>query len=256
MQDAIDIHTHPILYGKGASHGEIGRLVADSRARGIQRMVVLGDVLVFGLSPDAPQIEHINRQTAQLMAWHPDFFIGLCHVNPTLGEAHVASEAERCIAAGGFRGFKLEQTNNARDACMRHVMKIAARLGVPVLQHTWSMTNQSGRRTNSDPEDTVLLAKRYPDVQVIMAHLTGVGFRGVLEAKGVDNLVVDTSGGFPEAEILEYAIEHLGADRIAYGSDLPIREPGVTLGRVTGSRVSRSDLRKILLTNAQRILKL
>jgi predicted TIM-barrel fold metal-dependent hydrolase len=72
----------------------------------------------------------------------------------------------------------------------------------------------------------------------------------------VDNLVVDTSGGFPENGILDYALEHLGADHIVYGSDLPIRESSVTLGRIRGTPMSSTDLAKILYGNARRILKL
>ena len=112
------------------------------------------------------------------------------------------------------------------------------------------------RHLHSDPEDTALLARRHPNVQVIMAHLTGCGYRGVLEAKGIDNLVVDTSGGFPESGILDYALEHLGPDHIVYGSDLPIRETSVTLHRTLAGAMSPSELAKVLHGNTRRLLKL
>jgi hypothetical protein len=139
---------------------------------------------------------------------------------------------------------------------MKPVMRAAEKWGVPVLQHTWSMTNIRKRNLHSDPEDTAALARRHPNVQVIMAHLTGCGYRGVLEAKGVDNLVVDTSGGYPEAAILDFALEHLGADHVVYGSDLPIRETAITLARITGTAMSADERAKILYGNARRILKL
>jgi predicted TIM-barrel fold metal-dependent hydrolase len=85
---------------------------------------------------------------------------------------------------------------------------------------------------------------------------TGCGYRGILEAKGIDNLVVDTSGGYPEAGILDYALEHLGADHVVYGSDLPIRETSVTLNRILGTRMSDTAREKILHDNAARLLKL
>lgn len=253
---AIDIHTHPVFCRAGRRLTDVARLVADSRARGIVRMVALGDVFAYGSTPNARQLERINDETAGIVRAHPDFFIGFCYLNPKLGERAVVREIERCVSGHGFRGLKLELANNARDACMRPVMREAARLGVPVLQHSWRTPPGRARLSQSDPEDTAWLARRYPNVQVIMAHLTGCGFRGVLEARGVDNLVVDTSGAFPEAEILEYAVEQLGASRVVYGSDLPIREPAVTLGRVLGSRLSANDRAKVLFDNAARILRL
>lgn len=76
----------------------------------------------------------------------------------------------------------------------------------------------------TDPEHTALFARRNPDVKVIMAHLNGCGHRGVIAVKALPNVWVDTSGAYPMDGILEYAVEHLGAERVLYGSDIPIRE--------------------------------
>lgn len=252
---AIDIHTHPVFFGTGHSRREANAFAAYGESNGIGHMIALGDVLVFGKNPTAKQISIINDQTADLIRWRPDYYTGFCALNPTLGEKPVMREVERCVALG-FRGIKLEISNNARDACMKPVMRAAEQWDIAVLQHSWSMTNIHQRRYHSDPEDTCLLARRHPNVRVIMAHLTGCGYRGVLEAKGVDNLVVDTSGGYPEAGILDYALEQLGADHIVYGSDLPIRETPVTLGRTLGTAMSESEREKILHLNTRRILKL
>jgi predicted TIM-barrel fold metal-dependent hydrolase len=93
-------------------------------------------------------------------------------------------------------------------------------------------------------------------VKVIMAHLTGIGFRGVLEAKGLPNLYIDTSGGYPEEYLLEFAAEHIGADHILYGSDVPIRENSCTIGRIIGTKLSAADKHRILFGNAARLLNL
>ena len=253
---AIDIHTHPVFFGKGCTRAAADRFAALGLAQGVRRMVSLGDVLVFGARPNESQVRKINDQTLKLMRWRPDYYIGFCALNPRLGERAVRKEVDRCVGGLGFRGLKLEISNNAREACMKPVMRAAEKWGVPVLQHTWSMTNIRQRHMHSDPEDTALLARRHPNVEVIMAHLTGCGYRGVLEAKGIDNLVVDTSGGFPESGILDYALEHLGADHIVYGSDLPIRESGVTLQRTLASAMSPAEREKVLYGNARRLLKL
>jgi len=252
----IDIHSHPVFMGEGRKRSEVNRWVARARRFGIEAMVALGDVLVHGDRPDANQIRKINEETARIVSWAPEFFHGFCYLNPTLGERAVLSEVDRWVGQSGFKGLKLEIANNARDRCMAPVMRAAESHDVPVLQHTWSMTKIRKRSQHSDPEDTCLLARRFPNTRVIMAHLTGCGYRGVLAARGIDNLWVDTSGGTPEAGIVEYAVSNLGAKRVLYGSDAPIRDLPVAIGQVAGAQLRMSDKQAVFYENAAALLKL
>ena len=252
---AIDVHTHPILREDHRGRAGAGQLLARARAHGIEHVVALGDVLAHGRSPTEAQIRRTNDDTAWLMANYRGFVTGFCYLNPMLGERAVWREVERCVARG-FRGIKLEIANNARDACMQPVMAAAERHGLVVLQHAWSMTKIRQRSFHTDPEDAATLARRFPNVWIIMAHLTGCGVRGVLAVKACDNLVVDTSGAAPEAGIVEFAVEHLGADRVLYGSDVPVRDFGVALARITGSRLDATTKKKILRDNARVLLRL
>jgi len=251
----IDVHTHPIL--RDDRRGWLGaqELIARARAHVIEHLVVLGDVLAYGRSPTEDQIRKINDDTFRLMRAYPGDVTGFCHLNPTLGEKAVRQEIERCVARG-FRGLKLEIANNARDACMRPLMEAAQAHGLVVLQHAWSMTKIRQRSFHTDPEDVGTLARRFPEVRIIMAHLTGCGPRGVLAVKDCPNVWVDTSGAAPEAGIVEYAVEQLGAERILYGSDVPIRDFGVAIARITGSRLDAATKRKILHDNARTLLQL
>jgi predicted TIM-barrel fold metal-dependent hydrolase len=251
----IDVHTHPIFRQDERGVAGAAQLIRRARAHGIERIVALGDVLAFGRLPTEAQVRRINDETAELMQAYPDFVTAFCHLNPTLGERAVRREVARC-AARGFRGLKLEIANNARDACMRPLMEEAEARGLVVLQHAWSMTKIRERRFHTDPEDVATLAGRFPKVRIIMAHLTGCGVRGVLAVKGCDNVFVDTSGAAPEAGIVEYAVERLGAERVLYGSDAPIRDFGVAIARVTGSRLTAREQRMILHDNARALLRL
>lgn len=253
---AIDIHTHPILKDDNRGRTGADELIARARAHGIRHIVVLGDVLVYGRSPTEAQLRKINNDTFWLMQRYPGFVTGFCYLNPTLGERAVRRESERCVARG-FRGLgELEIANNARDACMAPLMREAERHSLIVLQHAWSMTKIRQRSFHTDPEDVATLARRFPNVRIIMAHLTGCGVRGVLAVKDCPNVVVDTSGAAPEAGIIEFAVEQLGADRVLYGSDAPIRDFGVCLARITGSRLDAATKRKILHDNARDLLGL
>lgn len=252
----IDVHTHPIMNHRGRKVPELKRLMAYGRRCGIEHMIVLGDVLVFGAQPNAEQLRFINDDNLRIARLFPEYFTAFVYLNPRLGEKATMQEAERCASHPGVRGIKLEIANNSAHPVMRHVAKAARTFGLPVLQHSWSTTNIKNRVAQSDPVDTASFARRNPDVTVIMAHLTGIGFRGVLEAQGLPNLYVDTSGGFPESGLIEFAVEHLGADHVLYGSDLPIRENTVTIERIRGAKISAADQRKLLFGNTRRLLKL
>jgi hypothetical protein len=139
---------------------------------------------------------------------------------------------------------------------MRPLMEAAQQHQLLVLQHAWSMTKIGERAFHTDPEDVATLARRFPRVRIIMAHLTGCGVRGVQAVKSCRNVVVDTSGAAPEAGIVEYAVAQLGADRVVYGSDAPIRDFGVAIARITGSRLDATAQRKILHDNAAALLAL
>ncbi|PTX94490.1 amidohydrolase family protein [Opitutus sp. ER46] len=251
----IDVHTHPIMQENFCGRAEVGGVIARAKALGIVHLVALGDVLVDGRLPNEAQVRRVNDDTAWLMQAYPGFVTGFCYLNPVLGERAVRREVERCRALG-FRGIKLEIANNARDACMRPVMAAAAEHDLVVLQHAWSMTKIRQRRFHTDPEDVATLARRHPEVRIIMAHLTGCGVRGVLAVKSLPNVWVDTSGAAPESGIVEYAVEQLGAGRILYGSDVPVRDFAVAIARVTGSALSAAEQRRILHDNARELLRL
>jgi len=253
----IDVHTHPIFFGQGRKESEINQLVAHGRSHGVERMIALGDVLRYGARPDAAQLIKLNNETGRLQKLHPGYFIGFCYLNPLLGEKAVMMEAERCVTKFGFKGIKLEIANNASDPCMKHIIKAARTFQIPVLQHSWSSTNFGPElKDHSDPDDTAALARKYPDVNIIMAHLVGIGFRGVIAAKGLNNLYVDISGAFPEAGLIEYAVEHLGAERVLFGTDLPIRDTSVKIGSVLGTNLSAAAKHNILFANTARLLNL
>ena len=255
----FDIHTHPILRREGCGQAAVRRLIRESRELGITRMNILGDVAHNGPCQTAEQVTFINEESARLQAEHPDFFTFFCYLNPTLGEKAVMSEVERCVTQHRAKGIKLEAANHAADPCMSHVAKAARTFDIVVLQHSWSTdTNKlsKGPKVQTDPDHTALFARRNPDVKIIMAHLYGCGHRGVIAVKTLPNVWVDTSGAYPIDCILEYAVEHLGAERVLYGSDIPIRESRVKIGHVLGARISAADKNKILYDNAAKLLGL
>jgi len=162
---------------------------------------------------------------------------------------------DRCIGDFGMKGIKLWIAVNARDARLDAVMAGARRHNLPVLHHAWYKA--TGYVYNeSTPADVRDLALRFPDVPIIMAHLNGCGVRGVLDIQDLPNVYIDTSGSQPDAGFTEFAVEQLGAERILFSSDAPIRDYAVQLTKVTGAKISDANRQQILGQNAARLLKL
>ncbi|MEC8933001.1 MAG: amidohydrolase family protein, partial [Candidatus Latescibacterota bacterium] len=78
--------------------------------------------------------------------------------------------------------------------------------------------------------------------------------RGVEEVVDCDNVYVDTSGGDPEWGMTELAVERLGAHRVVFGSDAPIRHFGVSLAKVLGADLDEAQKERILWANLRSIL--
>ncbi len=111
-------------------------------------------------------------------------------------------------------------------------------------------------KTESNGADIAALACRHPDARIIMAHMTGIGRRGVQDVEELPNVYVDTSGGWYDSEMVEYAVRHMGAERVLFGSDYPGRDYAPQIGRVLGTNLSEKDKEKVLWRNAVSVLKL
>jgi len=224
--------------------------------QGVKKVVALGNLVsVGGANPTEADIRTINSNTLNAMKAHPDFFIGFCYLNPAHPPEFSLAAIERCVVQGGMRGLKFWVAVKATDQRHDPLFARAQELNIPVLYHAWYKAFDQGPG-ESTPAEVADLARRFPKVTLVMAHLTGGQERGVHDISACPNVLIDTSGGQPEAGLVEYAVEQLGAERVIYGSDWPVRDFAVQVARVTSARISESDRELILFKNAQRILKL
>ncbi|HJN15929.1 MAG TPA: amidohydrolase family protein [Armatimonadota bacterium] len=246
----VDVHTHPQWEQPFEQMAHVLRL-ADKV--GIGRIVVLGGNLGFGYQPIAEQVMAINDLTMRLVDRWPGRLIGFCRLNAGLDDAVVEREVERCIRDGNLRGIKLAVWPNARSAELDATMHLAQAMGLPVLHHCWYKTTCK-YEGESDPTDMAHLAARFPEVRIVVAHLTAAGMRGVQDIRPYPNLAIDTSGSQCFSGIVEYAVSVLGADRILFGSDIPGRGFSAQLGRIYGASIGEADKAKVLYGNAERLL--
>ena len=152
-------------------------------------------------------------------------------------------------------GIKLHVHVNARDKRLDSVMELAVQYDVPVIYHCWYKSVDQ-KPNESTPADIADLARRHPGAGIVMAHLIGCGARGVLDVKALPNVYVDTSGSQPESVTTEYAVRHLGVERVIYGSDFPGRDYATQMARITGADLTQREKEQILGDNAVRLFKI
>jgi hypothetical protein len=244
----IDSHIHARINAKPS----IETILGFSEHCQIDRLVILGDVLKFGFFPSPDQIKQINNHSIDLIKRYPEKLYGLCFLSPEHPSVFIEEEIKRCKKAG-LIGIKLEASVNCRDHRLTPLMQTASDLSLPVLHHSWYKTDKINP-AESDPADIAYLAARFPNVTIIMAHLTAVGIRGVFDIQKHKNVYVDTSGAQPFSGAIEFAVDYLGADRILYGSDAHYRDFTAQLGRIYGANITDEEREKILYSNAKKIL--
>lgn len=247
----IDSHVHAKQVDPWRSDDPVADLATDATRVGISTMITsvlgLGSYLA---TPTADDLVVANGWASEIVAGNAGF-AGLVYCSPD----HVDVSLElmrRHIAEGPFVGIKLWIARKASDPALDPIVSYAAELGVPVLQHAWYKT-VGQLPGESTPADVAHLAARHPDATIQMAHLSGCGERGVLDIADLPNVVVDTCGGDPEDGMVDFALEHLGAERILYGSDAPGRDFGVQLSRVLAAGLDDDQLRAVLAGNARRL---
>ena len=252
----LDCHVHPLdcfgLYKVQNPEEDAERLVASARRSGIVRMVLFS---LHRLTPREPTMDQCREANDWAMAMTeacPDVFLPFCYVNPMYPSQSV-DEIERCVGEGKMCGVKLWVARKATDRGLDPILEKATSLDVPVLQHAWikTMGNLEGE---SFPADVANLGMRHPDAKIIMAHLNGIGLRGIEDICETPNVAVDVSGGDPESNLVEIAVERLGHERVVYGSDAPIRHFAVTLNKVLASSLSDEQKRDIVWNNVAGML--
>ena len=243
-----DIHTHNMR----SSSCEL--LMEQAGQHKIDRFLLLGDVLRYGDEPTAEQIVEINDDTIADVKKCGGMADGFCFMHPGLEPDFIRAEVARCLKAG-LKGVKLEISLCCQSPLMKTLMEELEKYDVPLLHHCWFKTVNKYEK-ESDPIDISILAKRFPKVKIVMAHLCGCGYRGVEFIADCPNVYVDTSGGQPENGFLQYAVKRIGADRLIYGSDAPCRDFGCQIHKVLDGGLSGEEQEKILYKNAMELLKL
>jgi uncharacterized protein len=161
-----------------------------------------------------------------------------------------------------FAGIKIHPSQHglpADDDRYREVWQLAAREDVPILTHSWEISDYNPTQRLSFPPRFERFVKDFPKVTLILGHAGG-RYHGHVAAAALArehaSVWLDLSGDCYALGLVEYLVEQAGADRILFGTDLNWIDPRTHIGRVLDAEIPAADKEKILRSNAQRLFHL
>ena len=105
------------------------------------------------------------------------------------------------------------------------------------------------------------IAQKFPRATIAFAHFGDDHeyediFKRIDIVAQNPNFYLDTSGyGHDRVGVLEYAVKTIGSDRILFGSDFSINDPGTVIARIRNSFLTREQKQKIFSDNLKDLLK-
>lgn len=205
-------------------------------------------------NPPPERITASNTYICSLLDEAPERLHALCFVNPR-HTRHALEEIQRFVAKGPMRGIKLWIACKASDPLVEPVAAAAADHGVPLLQHCWAKYPHNLPH-ESTPEDVAVLANKFPGLRLIAAHMSGQQEEGILALAPYENVYLDTSGMLADAGMLEFAVATVGAERILFGSDAPLRQFAPALARIDAAALNDAQRKAIRGENFKRLFSL
>jgi len=275
----IDFHTHLFPRDMRANRdkyfeGEPGfqMLYASEKAKliGAEDMLRVMDddgvdtSVVFGFPWKNPEYaRRHNDYVMEQVARHPRRFKGLCCLNTCHEDA--AKEVVRCID-GGMSGvgelafYESGIVCEVRDS-LAPIMATCREKDLPVMIHTNEPVGHMypGKSANTLAQIYDII-KRFPDNKIVLAHWGGgIFFYGLLkkEVKEVlKNVWVDTAASpfLYDPAIYRHAIDIFGLEKILFGSDSPLIQPGRYIQELASSGLTRQEIEAICGKNARALI--
>ena len=142
---------------------------------------------------------------------------------------------------GKFVGVKVHgpysntETSSPR---MEELFQMLGNFGLPVKIHS--------ERLDQLEE----LARKFPALRIISAHGGVHGREMLMCIKNTRNVYVDFAASTPVHGAVDMSVEILGAERVLYGSDLPIMSPSSAMGMIEEADITPFEKELIMWKNA------
>jgi uncharacterized protein len=246
---AIALSANPVPGLEPRGNGTVGGLDAAMDAHGV------GLSCCLGIANEARHVDSVNRFVASLGSArrHP---VGTVHVDLSV-EENLAS-----LKRHGIRTVKLHplfQNFALNDPRLWNILE-AFGSEIAVITHVGE-GGDARRNALSSPKMIADLARQFPELTLMACHFGGYKILDDAEEmlSGAD-VILETS--WPPTlstlapERVRRLIRNHGAERIVFGSDWPMTNPGEEIAAIHGLGLTDEETRQILGMNLARFLDL
>ncbi len=252
--EIIDFHTHPFSserYNICHYHADYDMKEEDMKKDlshlGITK--IAGSVIIYREPVESfASVKLCNDEALALRDRLGGFYVPGFHVHPDYVEESI-NEIRRMSKEGvnliGELVPYLQGWKAYNEEGLFPILEEAARHSMVVSFHDMAF----------DTIDEMI--ERNPDVKFVAAHPGehGAVLRHIERMKKYDNVYLDISGtGIFRWHMLRYLVDTVGSERILFGTDYPICNPGVYIGGVLAEPISDEAKENIFSKNAKRLL--
>lgn len=251
----FDAHHHVFtpVHRPGADWSEVDALLEAAEILGIERLFCSRPI-TGGVMATIEAVREVNDSVLAAMRRHPRQLAGYCFVQPGTGP-DALDEIERCLDAGMI-GVKLYNQFKFTDPVVYPIAERCIRQRIPFLGHSGYVTDPRARAQQpkiSTALEFGALAKRYPELCLILGHVNGGGdwewtIKTLRDFPGV---FLDTGGSVLEADTIERCVRELGHERVLFATDGTM-EGGV--GKILSAAITPAQREAIFWRNFQGIL--
>tara|TARA_A100001037_G_scaffold305731_1_gene347069 strand:+ start:1764 stop:2525 length:762 start_codon:yes stop_codon:yes gene_type:complete len=245
----IDFHAHGGLWGR---HGVIDNpqlFIKLMDSTGIDKACI--NSIYFGNSRWANNLVY-NR----FVKTFPNRFIGVAFVTPHYPEETV-KELDHAFNNLEFKFLKLYPAYFGKPSDhpeYTHIYEWANEKQIPIMCHATDP---------ADPPNIKILDRyekfttNYPNIKWVIAHGAEMpDINTITVAKELPNVWLETCGSPTPLHGISFAVNHGLADRILFGSDMPLMDHRHQIARIITIDISDEDKKKILGLNAIKLLNL
>ena len=251
----IDADTHISPTGEDAMAITYNELLRRMDRAGVAK------ALTWLRPPYMREIAQSNAYVYEATRQHPDRILGFGWADPRLGLDKAKEAVKRCIYEYGFYGVKLNGAQNSfyidhPDISLPVVEEIA-RTGKLLAFHVGTDAYET-----THPFRVARIARMFPEVQILMVHMGGVGYADLTNAaiemaQECPNLTL--IGSAVRTQAILKAIKTLGAYRVCFGSDTPFELMHVEVAKyhaLLDGEVTPEEKQMIMAGNIARLMGL
>ena len=253
--EIIDAHVHPPTqlpktdYSLFKQHMTGEQFVTELRRAGIRQCC--GSVIRELQEPtDFSVIHELNTAALDFRKAWPDFYIPGIAVHPAFPEESCA-EIETMYRDHGVRFV---------GELVPYAMSWGG-IDLPAMDPVWDLICQKEMAVNVHLwklEEAAAVLKKFPKLKFIIAHPTsshGEYLARIDLFAQYENAALDISGSGPNSwGMLRYAIDRAGIGKLLFGSDFPIRNPGMYIAGVLFEHLTGTEREAVFSRNFKNLI--